>query len=209
MKVDLYKTDGTVTADPVDLSPDIFEIQPNDHVLYMAVRAQLANKRAGTASTKTKGEVRGGGRKPWRQKGRGVARAGSIRSPLWVGGGRTFGPKPRSFSIKLPKKVKRLARKSALSYKASEENIMVVEDFTVESGKTRDMFAILRNLDLDSKKTLLLIPAKDDKLLRAGRNIPNLVIREALHASTYDLLNCDVLLIQRSALDRLQEGLSG
>lgn len=208
MDVNVQKIDGSVAEKKIRLSSRIFGIEPNDHAIYSAVRAQMANRRRGTAATKNRAQVRGGGRKPWRQKGTGRARAGTIRSPIWVGGGRAFGPKPHSFAINLPKKMKRLARKSMLSYKAREGKIMVVEDFQVDSSKTRDMVAILRNLDLDEKKTLLLIPQKDANLLRAGRNIPNLIIREAENASTYDLLNCEVLLIQESAVRKLHKGLS-
>jgi len=203
--MEVYTTEGVKTQKSVKLAPEIFGIEPNDHAIYMAVKAQMTNSHRGTASTKGRSEVRGGGRKPWRQKGTGRARAGTIRSPLWRGGGTVFGPTPHPYSMKINKKVKQLARKSALAYKARENQLLIVEDFDIESGKTRDMYRILQNLNVEDKKTLLLIPEKKELLQRAGRNIPNLIIRRAADASTYDLLNCDILLIQKSALRALQE----
>ncbi|MDZ7374939.1 MAG: 50S ribosomal protein L4 [candidate division KSB1 bacterium] len=204
MKVDLYKTDGTVAGEQVELPEAIFGAKPNRHVVWMAVRAYLANQRQGTAMTKNRALVSGGGRKPWRQKGTGRARAGTIRSPLWRHGGRVFGPLPRDYSQDLPKKVKRLARISALSARFQDGRIRVVEDFSVTSGKTRDLYAILRNLGLTDRKVLLLTPEVDLMTYRAGRNIPNLIVRPAEQASTYDLLNCDVVLIQKSAVAQME-----
>jgi large subunit ribosomal protein L4 len=204
MKVALRKIDGSTAAE-VDMPEAIFAAEPNEGVIHQAVVAELANRRQGTASTRTRSMVRGGGRKPWRQKGRGTARAGTIRSPLWVGGGRVFGPHPRDYHQKLSKKMKRLARISALSAKAKADQILVVEDFAVESGKTRDMVAILKGIGVADKKTLLLVPSADEMLLRAGRNLPNLEIRQASTVSTYDILNCQVLVIQKSALDEMQK----
>lgn len=204
MKVALHKIDGTAAAE-VDMPEEIFAAEPNQGVLHQAVVAEMANRRQGTAATRTRSMVRGGGRKPWRQKGRGTARAGTIRSPLWVGGGRVFGPHPRDYHQKLPKKMKRLARISALSAKAKANQIVVVEDFSVESGKTRDMLAILKGIGVAEKKTLLLVPAPDQMLLRAGRNLPNLAIRQASTVSPYDILNCQVLVIQKSALDEMRK----
>lgn len=204
MKVALHKIDGTAAAE-VDMPEEIFAAEPNQGVLHQAVVAEMANRRQGTAATRTRSMVRGGGRKPWRQKGRGTARAGTIRSPLWVGGGRVFGPHPRDYHQTLPKKMKRLARISALSAKAKANQIVVVEDFSVESGKTRDMLAILKGIGVAEKKTLLLVPASDQMLLRAGRNLPNLAIRQASTVSPYDILNCQVLVIQKSALDEMRK----
>ncbi|MDZ7260977.1 MAG: 50S ribosomal protein L4 [candidate division KSB1 bacterium] len=205
MEVDLYKIDGTISGEKVQLADAIFNIEPNDHAIYQAVRAQMTRSRQGTAATKNRAAVSGGGRKPWRQKGRGTARAGSIRSPLWVGGGRVFGPVPRKYQFKLPKKVKRLARCSALSYQAKNGALMVVEDFTLKKPLTKEMYTLLQQMNLDSKKILLLVPQYDENILRAGRNIPNLIIRVAETASTYDLLNCQVLLIQKSAIEKIQQ----
>ncbi len=208
MKVDVYKIDGTLTGRQVELNPDIFAVKPNDHAIYLAVKAYLANQRQGTAKTKERSEVRGGGRKPWRQKGRGTARAGSIRSPLWVGGGTVFGPKPRDYELKLPKKVKLLARLSALTYKAQNNQIMVVEDFNFEQPKTKEMFNILRALKINDKKTLLLTGSYNKTIYLAGRNIPCLNVLEANKASTYDILNNKVLLLQESALNLINKNFS-
>jgi large subunit ribosomal protein L4 len=208
MKLDLHKTDGTVASTKINVADDIFNAEPNDHLMYQAVTAELANKRQGNASTKGRSEVRGGGRKPWRQKGRGTARVGTIRSPLWVGGGRTFGPQPHSYAKKFPKKMKRLARISALSTKTKADAVTMIEDFTIESGKTKDMAAVLQGLGMDKVKILLMIAENDEKLVQAGRNIPNLEIRIAQTASTYDILNCQQLLIQKSAAEKIEEVLT-
>ncbi len=205
VKVDVFAIDGTKAAESIELPASIFEIAPNDHAIYLAVKAQMTNTRRGTAATKNRALVTGGGKKPWRQKGRGTARAGSIRSPLWKGGGTIFGPQPHPYIMKVNKKVKRLARKSALSYRAKDGAVVVVEDFGIDSGKTRDMFGILKNLNLNEKKVLLLVPKSDEKLWLASRNIYKLNVREAQNASTYDLLNNDVILIQKSAVGKLQE----
>ena len=201
MQVDVYKIDGTKSGEVVELRPDIFEIEPNDHAIYMAVRAYLANQRQGTHKTKTRGEVRGGGRKPWPQKHTGRARAGSIRSPIWVGGGTVFGPTPRDYRIELPKKLKRLARKSAWSYKLKDGQIIVVEDFTFEEPKTKRMVEILKAFNLENKKVLLLTAKTDPNVYKSGRNIPTVNVLEAYKASTYDILNNQMILIQKSAVD--------
>jgi len=207
MELDVYKTDGTKSGEKVTLRPDVFEIAPNDHAIYQAVRQYLANQRQGTHKTKTRGEVRGGGRKPWRQKHTGRARAGSTRSPLWIGGGTIFGPQPRSYDLKLPRKVKTLARKSALSYKAKNGQILVVEDFTFPAPKTKEMVSVLKALSLDEKKTLILIPSIDVNVYMSGRNIPSVNVLEANKASTYDILNNQVLLIQKTALGVLENSI--
>ncbi len=204
MKLDVYKIDGTKTGEQVELSKDIFEIEPNDHALYLAVKAYLANQRQGTHKTKERSEVRGGGKKPWRQKGRGGARAGSIRSPLWVGGGTIFGPKPRDYRQKLNKKVNALARKSALSYKAKNNQIIVVEDFNFEKPKTKDFVNILKALNIDGKKTLLLTNGNLENVYKSGRNIERVNILEANKASAYELLNNQILILQKSALALLE-----
>lgn len=208
MKLEVHKIDGTKSGEYVELRPDIFEIKPNDHAIYLAVKAYLANQRQGTHKTKTRGEVRGGGRKPWAQKHTGRARAGSIRSPLWVGGGTVFGPVPRDYSLDLPKKVKRLARKSALSYKLKDEQIIVIEDFTFEQPKTKRMVEILKAFNLLGKKVLLLTAGTDPNVYKSGRNIPTLNVLEAYKASTYDILNNQMILIQKSAVEVLQNTFS-
>jgi large subunit ribosomal protein L4 len=200
MQVEVYTKDGQKSGKTVELPEEIFGVEPNEHAVYLAVKAYLANQRQGTNQTKNRKLVRGGGKKPWRQKGRGVARAGTIRSPLWVGGGRVFGPTPRDYSQKLNKKVNRLARKSVLSSKLKEGQLMVIEDFTIESGKTRDLVNVLKNFAVNKVKALFLLPQHDEILLRAGRNIPTLDIQVAAHASAYALLNCQKLFIQESAI---------
>lgn len=200
MNMNVYKIDGTKGSETVALNEKVFDAEPNDHLVYQAVRIHLANQRQGTHKTKERSDVRGGGRKPWRQKGRGTARAGSTRSPLWVGGGTIFGPRPRDYRMKFPKKMKQNARRSAFALKARDEQIMIIEDFTAQQAKTKEVFEILKALSLEKKKTLLLVPQHDENLWRAGRNIPSLHILEASKASTYDVLNNQILLIQKSAL---------
>lgn len=208
MTIDVYKIDGSLSEEKINLSDDIFGIEPNDHAIYLDVKAYLANQRQGTHKAKERGEVRGGGKKPWRQKGRGTARAGTIRSPLWVGGGTVFGPRPRDYRQKLPKKVKILARKSALSYKIKDNQIMVVEDFTFEQPKTKDFVNILNNLKIAGKKVLLLTTDYNNVVYKSGRNIPKVQILEAAKASTYDILNNQVLLMQKGAVEVIEKNLS-
>ncbi|OGU32650.1 MAG: 50S ribosomal protein L4 [Ignavibacteria bacterium GWA2_55_11] len=207
MQLDVYKTDGTTSGEKITLDPAIFEIVPNDHAIYMMVRSTMANQRQGTHKVKPRNEVSGGGRKPFKQKKTGRARAGTTRSPLWVGGGSIFGPKPHDYVVKLPAKVRKLARKSALAYKAKDGAIVVVEDFQVDAPKTRQVVQILKALSLGKKKTLLLTKAADGMLYKSGRNIPTLAVNAADKASTYDILNNQVLLIQKSAVDVLQQSL--
>jgi len=203
MKFDIYNTDGTVSGDKIDLSDEIFGIEPNDHAIYLSVKAYLANQRQGTHKAKERSEVRGGGRKPWKQKGRGTARAGTTRSPLWVGGGTIFGPRPRNYRQDLPKKLKRLARKSALSHKVKDEQLMIVQDFSFEVAKTKEFSDILQALKAEGKRVLLLTGTTDTIVYKAGRNIPKVQILEANKASTYDILNNQVLILQKSAVEVL------
>jgi large subunit ribosomal protein L4 len=205
VKLDVYKIDGTKTGEQMDLSPAVFDIEPNDHAIWLTVTAEQANARQGTAKTKTRGEVRGGGKKPWPQKGRGTARAGSNRSPIWVGGGTVFGPKPRTYKKHLPLKIRQLARKSVLSNLAKENKIRLIEDFSLEAPKTRQMAGILKALQISDKKTLLLTPQTNRTLWLSGRNIPFLFVREATDFSTVDVIKADMLLIQKSALDKISE----
>lgn len=204
MQLEVYKTDGSKSGQKVTLSDDVFGITPNEHSIYRAVRVYLDNQRQGTSDVKTRAEVKGGGKKPFKQKGTGVARQGSSRSPVMSGGGSIFGPEPRDYSSKLPAKLKRLARKSALSYKAKESQIKIVEDFTFGAPKTKDLCVILKALELEGTKTLLLMPKSDTNVVRSGRNIPGINVLEADKASTYDLVNNKVLLIQKSAVEVLQ-----
>ena len=207
MQVDVYKIDGTLSGEKVELDANIFEIEPNDHAIYQAVRSIQANQRQGTHKVKTRSEVSGGGRKPFKQKKTGRARAGTTRSPLWVGGGSIFGPTPHDYVIKLTAKMRKLARKSALSYKAKDGSVKVVEDFQFDEVKTKKMSAVLKALSLDKQKTLLLTKTTDGILLKSGRNIPKLQVREADKASTFEILKNQVLLVQKSAVDVLQKSL--
>ncbi len=207
MQVDVYKIDGTMSGEKVELDPAIFEIKPNDHAIYQAVRSIQANQRQGTHKVKPRNEVSGGGKKPFKQKKTGRARAGTTRSPLWIGGGSIFGPMPHDYVVKLPLKVRKLARKSALSYKAKDGAVKVVEDFSFDTIKTKKVASVLKALALQTKKTLLLTKATDQILVKSGRNIEKLQVREADKASTFEILNNQVLLIQKSAIDALQHSL--
>jgi large subunit ribosomal protein L4 len=203
MQVEVYNKDGKKTGRSVELPDAIFGAEPNEHVVYLAVKAQRANARQGTHKTKTRAEVSGGGKKPWKQKGRGVARAGSTRSPVWVGGGRVFGPKPRDYRQDVNKKVKKLARISVLSSKVKSNQVVVVEDFTIASGKTRDMAEILKRFDANETKSLFLISQQDAMLYRASRNIARLNVQPGDVVSTYELLNCQKLFIQEGAIAKI------
>ena len=205
MKQEVYLKDGSKSGEQVTLSDKVFAVEPNDHIVWLAVTAEQTNRRQGTSKTKNRSAVRGGGRKPWRQKGRGTARAGTIRSPLWVGGGRVFGPEPRDYHKRLPKKMKRLARRSALSSKAKEDKIRLVEDFTFDAPKTKEMTEVLRNLKLDTTKTLLLTPETNRTVWLSGRNIPGLEVRAVQDFSTYDVVHADMLLLQKGAVAKINE----
>ena len=209
MTVDVIKIDGSKSGEKLNLPDNIFAIEPNDHAIYLSVKAYLANQRQGTHKAKERGEVRGGGKKPWKQKGRGGARAGTSRSPLWVGGGTIFGPRPRDYRQDLPKKVKRLARKSAFSYKAKDEQLVIVEDFSLEKPKTKEFSKILNALNTTGKKVLLLTNTNDQNIYRSGRNIPKVKILEASKASTYDLLNNQILILQKSAVKEIEKTFTG
>ena len=203
MLIDVYKIDGTLSGEQIELFDGVFGIEPNDHVIYLSVKAYLANQRQGTHKTKERAEVSGGGKKPWKQKGRGGARAGTTRSPLWVGGGTIFGPRPRDYRKDLPKKVKALARRSALSYKVKDEQLLVVDDFAFENPKTQSFLSIMKALKINGKKTLLLTNGKQENIWKSGRNICNIKVLEAQKASPYQILNNQVLLVQKSAVEVL------
>lgn len=204
MKLTVFKKDGKNSSSKVELSDSVFAIEPNETVLYEDVRRILASRRQGTAKTKERGEVRGGGRKAYKQKGTGMARRGSIRSPLLKGGGTVFGPKPRSYNIRLTKQAKRLARKSALSLKASEDAIKVVEDFSIETPKTKEIFNLLTTLDLAGKKVMIITPETNHGIFISARNIPGVSVIEAHKPNTYDIMNADALVFLKSAVDVLQ-----
>jgi large subunit ribosomal protein L4 len=204
MELEVYRKDGTKSGEKVTLSADIFGIEPNQHLLHRAVRTFLDNQRQGTSRVKTRAEVRGGGKKPFKQKHTGNARQGSSRSPVMVGGGSIFGPKPRDYSNQLPASMHRLARKSALSAKAKEGQIKIVEDFSFAGPKTKEMATVLNALGLGEVKTLLLTPKSDSNVVKSGRNIPAFAVMVADKASTYDFLNNATLLIQKSAVEVLE-----
>ena len=205
MKIDLYKMDGTKEKAGVDLPAHIFELEPNEHAVYLDVKAILTNARHGNASTKNRSAVHGGGKKPWRQKGRGVARAGTTRSPLWKGGGIIFGPHPHAFHLKVNKKVKALARKSVYSSKVKNDALFIVEDIQLSEAKTKEFYKILQKLELERKKITLLLSDNKEDVIRSSRNLPNISVCLAKDASTYDLLDNEILMLEKSAIDRLQE----
>ncbi len=185
----LFAADGTAKGD-FSLDPDVFGIEPNMAVLHQVITAQLAARRRGTASTKTRGEVRGGGRKPWRQKGLGRARQGSIRAPHWVGGGVAHGPKPRDYTQRTPKKMKRLALRSALSARASEDAVMVVDDLNWSAPKTKQAVSLLKAMGADGK-TLVVLNSLDGIAARSFRNLPEIRLSEPGHVTPYDVLWSD------------------
>jgi len=203
MELKVLKINGTESGDVVNLPDEIFGIEPNTHLIYQAVRTYLSNRRQGTHKSKERSEVRGGGKKPYRQKGTGNARRGTSRSPVMVGGGTIFGPRPHRYYLDIPKKAARLARKSALSLKAKENEITIVEDFSFDKPRTKDMVEVIKSLKLDSTKTLLLVSEKNEALYRSGRNLPKLNVLISDQAATYDLLNNKMLLIQKSAVEKL------
>ncbi|NBC26218.1 MAG: 50S ribosomal protein L4 [Bacteroidetes bacterium] len=208
MKLKIHKTDGKSSGSEADLNDQVFGIEPNETVLYEDVRRFLANKRQGTANTKERGEVRGGGRKAYKQKGTGMARRGSIRSPLLKGGGTVFGPKPRTYTVRLTKKARRLARKSALSLKASEDKIIVIEDFSFDEPKTKDIVSILTALGISDQKVLLLTKETDMIIFKSANNLQNVHVLEASKPSTYEIMHADVVVIQESALSILESSFS-
>ena len=199
MKLDVLKIDGSKAGD-ITADKTVFGIEPNAAVVRQAVLAEMTNMRQGTHASKNRALVRGGGRKPWKQKGRGVARAGTIRSPLWKGGGTVFGPEPHGYNHKLPKKVSRLARRSVLSNKAAEGKLVVIEDFTLTSHKTSNFVSILKKLDLQDKKVTLLVTGRDENLDKASRNLRNVYLVDAAKVSTYDIIDCDTLVIDKASM---------
>lgn len=207
MLVDVYNKNGQ-QIEQIELADNVFSIEPNEDAMHRAVVTILAHKRQGTHKTKTRDEVSGGGKKPWRQKGRGTARAGSTRSPIWVGGGTIHGPKPHTYDLKLPRKIKRLAKKSALSLRCSENNLIVVEDFSFEQIKTKSMAEVLKNLKLENQKILVLTSQKDENVYKSARNIPNVTVNIADKISTYDILSHKKLLLFKGSVESIVETLS-
>lgn len=202
-KVVLYNQNGS-TVGEVELADTVFGIEPNAHVLHDAVVMQQASQRQGTHDVKNRSEVRGGGRKPWRQKGTGRARQGSIRSPQWVGGGTVFGPTPRSYAYKLPKKVRRLAIRSALSSKVKDDGIKVLEGLELSQARTKDMIAILTNLKVEHK-ALVVTEVYDDNVVLSLRNIPGVKFVTAEGINVLDVLNHDHLIMTKAAVAKVEE----
>ena len=205
MDINVLDIKGQETGRKVTLNENIFGIEPNDHVLYLAVKQYLADQRQGTAKSKERSEHAGSTRKLGRQKGGGGARRGDINSPVLVGGGRVFGPKPRDYSFKLNKKVKVLARKSALAYKAQDNAIIVVEDFNLDTPKTKDFVNIAKNLKVDSKKVLLVLPEVEKNVYLSARNLQKAEVMTAAQVNSYKVLNADVVVITENSLKVIDE----
>ncbi len=205
MELNVLNKTGKETGKKVTLAEDIFGIEPNDHVIYLDVKQFLANKRQGTHKAKERGEVAGSTRKIKRQKGTGTARAGSIKSPVLRGGGRIFGPRPRDYSFKLNKKVKQLARKSALSYKASADNILVVEDFDLQVPKTKEIVDFKNNLKINDKKLLLVLSNENKNIYLSARNLKKVKVLTVSQLNTYDVLNSETMVLTESSIDRINQ----
>jgi large subunit ribosomal protein L4 len=205
MEVKVLDTKGKATSTKVNLSDSIFSIEPNDHAIYLDVKQHLANKRQGTHKSKERAEIKGSTRKIKKQKGTGTARAGSIKSPVFRGGGRVFGPRPRNYSFKLNVKLKRLARRSALSYKAQNDGILVLEDFNFETPKTQEFKSLLGNLKLENDKVLLVLGSKNDNVYLSARNIGTMKVVTADLLNTYDVLNAKKVVLAKSSVEVIEK----
>lgn len=205
-KVTMFSQAGSEVG-AIELNDSIFGIEPNNHVLFEAIIMQRASLRQGTHKVKNRSEVAGGGRKPWKQKGTGRARQGSIRSPQWRGGGVVFGPTPRSYAYKLPKKVRRLAIKSALSAKVLEENVMVLDNLAFEAPKTKEFAAVLAGLSIDTK-ALIVTDGLDEKVALSARNIPGITVVEATGLNVLDVVSHNKLIMTKSAVEKVEEVLA-
>lgn len=206
-KVAVYNIAGQQTGE-IELNDTVFGVEVNETVVHQALVMQLASQRQGNAATKTRSMVRGGGRKPWKQKGTGRARAGSIRSPLWVGGGTAFGPQPRSYSFKMPRKARRLAIKSALTAKLQSGELLVLDTIQFEQPKTKQVVELLKNFGLQERKALLITREDDENVDKSSRNIPGVKALTANGLNVFDLLHHDKLLITRDAVARIEEVLA-
>jgi large subunit ribosomal protein L4 len=204
MEVAVIKSSGEATSKKVTLSDSIFAIEPNDHAIYLDVKSYLANQRQGTHKSKQRNEISGSSKKLKKQKGTGGARAGNIKNPQFKGGGRVFGPQPRDYSFKLNKKVKDLARKSALTYKAKDNSIAILEDFSFDSPKTKQFLGLLKALSLGDKKTLFVLPEGNKNVVLSGRNVQNSKITTADKINTFDLMNADTLVFVESAISKVE-----
>jgi len=208
MKVAVLDITGKDTGRKVELSADVFGIEPNDHAIYLDVKQYLANQRQGTHKSKERGEIVGSTRKIKKQKGTGTARAGSIKSGVFRGGGRMFGPRPRNYSFKLNKSLKRLARKSALSIQANDKNLVVVEDFNFESPKTKNFVDVLKALEINNGKSLFVLNEENNNVFLSSRNIQNSKVVKASELNTYSVLNANKVIITESSLEGINSNLS-
>ena len=205
MEIKVLNKEGKATAKKVSLTKDIFAIEPNDHAIYLDVKQYLANQRQGTHQSRERGDIAGSTRKIKKQKGTGTARAGSIKNPLFRGGGRVFGPRPKSYSFKLNKKLKVLARKSALTYKAKEDSILVLDDLTFKTPKTKDFVSVLKNLKIDGDKSLFVTSEKDQNTLLSSRNLKNAKVITAYKLNTYYILYSHKLIISENAFVQIEK----
>jgi large subunit ribosomal protein L4 len=205
MEVQVLNKTGNETGRKVDLKDQIFGIEPNDHAIYLDVKQYLANKRQGTHSATERGDVVGSTKKIKRQKGTGTARAGSIKSPIFRGGGRVFGPRPKNYGFKLNKKVKALARKSALTYKAKSSDILILEDFSLEAPKTKEMAMISNNLKITDKKSLFVLPDENKNIYLSSRNLEGVSVVTASELSTYQVMNANKVIFFESSVGKIEE----
>jgi large subunit ribosomal protein L4 len=205
MEISVLNKEGKETGRKVTLSDSIFGIEPSDHAIYLDVKQYMANQRQGTSKSKERGEVSGSTRKIKKQKGTGTARAGSIKSPVFRGGGTVFGPRPRNYEFKLNKKVKQLARKSALTYKAAENSILVLEDFNMEAPKTKEIVAIRTNLQIADKKSLFVLPVENNSIYLSSRNLKNISVVTASELNTYQILNAKTIVILEGSVNKIEE----
>ena len=207
MELQVVESNGNKTS-KIKVDASVFGIKPNKDAVHRAILSEMENSRQGTHGSKSRGMVRGGGKKPWKQKGRGVARAGTTRSPLWRGGGTVFGPQPHQYEYKLPKKIKRLARRSILSEKLKNKKIIVLNEFSIDEPKTKKTIDLLINLDVHEKKILVLTGNLTENLILSMRNLPNIALLDAMTASAYDLLDSQIILIDQKGLEMLNDGLA-
>lgn len=205
MKANIYNKSGKKLSKTVELNKKVFSVKPSEHSIYLTVKSELASKRQGTHSSKTRAEVRGGGAKPWKQKGTGRSRVGSTRNPARVHGGSAFGPKPRSYDIKVNKKTKKLARRSALSLKIASDAYKIVDDLTMSSSKTKDFHDVMGKLDLQNKKVTMIVGDYDRNLFLSSRNLFLVNMVSVLDVSTYDIMNSDTVLFDESSINKLNE----
>ena len=207
MKVAVHNITGKETTKKVDLSKDVFGVEPNDHAIYLDVKQYLAAQRSGTHKTKERGDVKGSRRKIRKQKGSGAARVGDIKNPLFRGGGRVFGPRPRSYDFKVNKKVKRLARKSALSYMAKDQNIIVLKDFSFDAPKTKSYTELLSNFDLLDNKTVLVLADSNKNIFLSSRNLKKVKVVLASELNTYDVMNANKLILMESSINVIEKNI--